>query len=59
MVDLWYDRMNYIKAAELFQLAHLFEKASECDHLIDNFSKAAEMLRMGNSYDRLITYLNE
>lgn len=59
MVDLWYDRMNYLKAAELFELAYLFEKASECYHLTDNFSKAAEMLRMGNLYDQLITYLNE
>lgn len=59
MVDLWYDRMNYLKAGELFQLAHLFEKASQCFHLVDNFSKAAEMLRTGNLYDQLISYLNE
>ena len=59
MVGLWYDKKNHGKAARLFELAHLFEVASQCYHLNGNFTNAAETLRTGNLYDQLIVYLNK
>ena len=57
-VALWLDLEKYQKAAELFELANLFEKASYCYHKTLCYEKAAEALHVGHLYDQLIIYLS-
>ena len=59
VIALWYDQKNYKKAAELFQSARLFERASDSYHLNQNYDKAAELLHLGSLYDELIKYLSQ
>lgn len=57
--ELCFKQNLYTRASQLFAEASLYAKAAECHRLLDQHSEAADMLRRGNHFDQLTSYLNE
>lgn len=56
-IELWKERGEYHKAAMYYEQACLFGDASECYHSKGEYEQAVEVLRRGDQFDQLITYL--
>ena len=57
--ELWLSHNQNVKAAApLFAKAGLYERASNCHHNIGNYSEAAAILRQGEKYNEMVSYLD-
>lgn len=57
--ELWFQHQKYNKAAPLFAEAGLFDRAARCYHFGEKYDTSAAMLRQGNHFDLLVSYLSE
>jgi hypothetical protein len=57
--ELWFQHRKYNKAAPLFAEAGLFDRAASCYHLGEKYDASAAMLRQGNHFDLLVSYLSQ
>lgn len=57
--ELWLQHNEFAKAAPLFVEAGLYVQAANCHHIMGNHSGAAAVLRQGEKYNELVSYLDE
>ena len=55
--ELWLKNNEIAKAAPLFAKAGLYVQAADCQHILGHYSEAAAMLRQGENYDEMVSYL--
>lgn len=59
ILGLWKSQGQLRKAAMYFEKGGHHYNASECYHLERDFEQAVEVLRRGDEFDNLITYITE
>lgn len=55
--ELWLQHNEFTKAAPLFAEAGLYEQAVDCYHTVGNHGGAAAILRQGQKYDEMVSYI--
>lgn len=57
ILELWKDQGEYQKASAFYEKGGFFANAAECHHVCGNHEQAVEVLRRGEQFDELITYI--